>query len=181
MKIRENRTWILVGAGLVILEAFLFWKYGYHWIKTLRYQVLTAFLVALGVIDYREQLVPNRLLLILSGIRGILLIIEVILFREIWADLLISAFAGMGMGFLVFLIAKLIARNGIGWGDIKLTAVMGSYLGSSLILFDILVCLILCAVYSLVQLIGKKKTLHDSLPMVPFFSVGTILLLIIGF
>ena len=85
------------------------------------------------------------------------------------------------LGFLIFFLARIFSRKSVGMGDVKLAAVLGWYLGGSLIWFDIVVSLSLAALYSIVQLILKKLNMKDSIPLAPFFSVGTILILLLGF
>ena len=93
----------------------------------------------------------------------------------------LKAGGGMLLGFLIFLLARIFSRKSVGMGDVKLAAVLGWYLGGSLIWFDIVVSLSLAALYSIVQLILKKLNMKDSIPLAPFFSVGTILILLLGF
>lgn len=162
-------------------ELFLFIKYGYHWTKILRYLCLSSFLVVIACIDYKKTIIPNRLLLYMLIIRGILLAVELLSFTENRMEILISAFGGMGTGFLLFLAAYFFSRKSIGLGDVKLTAMLGWYLGSSLIWLDVITALCLAAGYSVIQLLRKKLTMKDSIPLAPFFSIGTVLILIIGF
>lgn len=171
-------------AALIALEFlayFLFVQYGYHWIKIIRYLGLIACLVILAVVDLRSRVVPNRVLICMFTIRALLLAGEIVLFSDYWKEVLISAAGGAVTGFLIFLFTYLFARKGIGLGDVKLMGVLGWYLGASLIWWDIVFCMMLAAVYSIIQLLRKKIRLKDSIPMVPFFSVGTILLLLLGF
>ena len=132
--IKEKKYILLIIAALVLAEIFFFSKYGYHWLKAVRYMILTVFMVFLGFIDQQKTIIPNKLLLFMFVIRAV-----------------------------------------------KLAAVLGWYLGGSLIWFDIVVSLSLAALYSIVQLILKKLNMKDSIPLAPFFSVGTILILLLGF
>ena len=113
--------------------------------------------------------------------RAMLLIGEIGAEPAWWKECLKSAFGGLGLGLVIFLAAWFLSRKSIGMGDVKLAAVIGWYLGGSLIWFDPVVCLSLSAIFSIVQLLRKKLTMKDSIPLAPFFSVGTILILIIGF
>lgn len=81
----------------------------------------------------------------------------------------------------IFLLAYLISRGNVGMGDVKLLGVIGAYLGAALIWWDMVVCLFLCAFYSVVQLLRKKLKMKDSIPLAPFFTVGTIFILLVGF
>ena len=167
--IKEKKYILLIIAALVLAEIFFFSKYGYHWLKAVRYMILTVFMVFLGFIDQQKTIIPNKLLLFMFVIRAVIL------------DILKSAGGGMLLGFLIFFLARIFSRKSVGMGDVKLAAVLGWYLGGSLIWFDIVVSLSLAALYSIVQLILKKLNMKDSIPLAPFFSVGTILILLLGF
>ena len=179
--LKEKKYVPVIIAVLVVTEAFLFTFYGYHWLKTVRYLILSAFLVVLGFIDSKRTLIPNQLLIMMLVARAMLLIGEIGAEPAWWKECLKSAFGGLGLGLVIFLAAWFLSRKSIGMGDVKLAAVIGWYLGGSLIWFDLvgvsqLVCNIqYCAAFA------KKLTMKDSIPLAPFFSVGTILILIIGF
>ena len=174
--IKEKKYILLIIAALVLAEIFFFSKYGYHWLKAVRYMILTVFMVFLGFIDQQKTIIPNKLLLFMFVIRAVILAGEITVKPSYWLDILKSA-----GGFLIFLLARIFSRKSVGMGDVKLAAVLGWYLGGSLIWFDIVVSLSLAALYSIVQLILKKLNMKDSIPLAPFFSVGTILILLLGF
>ena len=109
--------------------AVLMQKYGYHMLKILRYWMILYALFLLSFVDYKKRIIPNKILLILLGTRMIFLAAECICFPEIWFEILISSFCGLFGGGLLFLIAGLIARKGLGMGDVKMIAVTGFYLG----------------------------------------------------
>ena len=175
--IKEKKYILLIIAALVLAEIFFFSKYGYHWLKAVRYMILTVFMVFLGFIDQQKTIIPNKLLLFMF----VILAGEITVKPSYWLDILKSAGGGMLLGFLIFLLARIFSRKSVGMGDVKLAAVLGWYLGGSLIWFDIVVSLSLAALYSIVQLILKKLNMKDSIPLAPFFSVGTILILLLGF
>lgn len=179
--IKEKKYILPLIAVLVLAEIFFFRNYGYHWMKAVRYIILTIFMVFLGFIDQQKTIIPNRLLIIMFVIRAVILGGEITVKPSFWMDILKSAIGGMILGFLIFMLARIFSRKSIGMGDVKLTAVLGWYLGGALIWFDIVVSLSLAAVYSIIQLILKKLNMKDSIPLAPFFSVGTILILLLGF
>lgn len=164
-----------------VLSCFLFCKYGYHWTKILRYLCLTGFMLFLAVIDHKKSIVPNRLLAVMMVIRAVLLVIEIAAYPVYWKEKIISAAGGMLAGLILFLLAYFLSRKSIGLGDVKLVAVLGWYLGLSLIWWDLVAGLLLAGIYSVVQLARKKLSMKDSIPLVPFLAAGTILILLLGF
>ena len=178
MKKKKLKIILLI---LELLGGILFTQYGYHWLKIIRYLFLMGFLVILADIDREKMLIPNKILGVMLLTRVILLTGEVYFFPEYWKESLISAGSGFLTGLVIFFLAYLLSRKSIGMGDVKLAAVLGTYLGSALIWWDFAICLALAAVYSVIQLLRKKLTMKDSIPLAPFFSIGTILVLLMGF
>lgn len=153
-------------------ELVLFMNYGYHWTKIARYLVLSGFLAVIACVDYKKTIIPNKLLLYMLLIRGVLLAAELFIFTEYRKEILISSFGGLGTGFLIFLLSYILSRKSIGLGDVKLAAVIGWYLGSALIWMDVIIALSLAAGYSIIQLVRKKLTMKDSIPLAPFSPSG---------
>lgn len=176
----RKRNLLLIGI-LGVAGIFLWWNYGYHWLKIIRYLVLVVFLVLIGAIDLEKRIIPNKFLLVLVGIRAILLAGDILLYPSYWGELLISAFGGMLAGFLVFLLAYFISRKSIGLGDVKLIAVIGFYVGMSLIWSAMVAGLLLAGIYSCIQLVRKKISMKDYIPLAPFLAAGTILIMLLGF
>ena len=80
----------------------------------------------------------------------------------------------------MFLLADVISKGGIGMGDIKLFAVVGSYMGSGSILAVIFLTVMASAAYSAVMLLFKKVKWKEEIPFAPFILVGTVLTMALG-
>lgn len=92
---------------------------------------------------------------------------------------LLSSLTGAATGFLILLAAALVSRNGngIGGGDIKLTAAMGFVYGPACMTAVLLIASGLAAIASLMMAIRQKKLKNRqalSLPFVPFLSIGSL-------
>ena len=172
---KKKKIFFLAFLLTEVVSCFLFYRYDYHWTKILRYLCLTGFMLVLAVIDHEKSIVPNKLLVAMLVIRAVLLVIEVAVYPVYWKEKMISAVGGMLVGLILFLLAYVLSRKSIGLGDVKLAAVLGWYLGLSLIWWD------LVGIYSVVQLARKKLSMKDSIPLVPFLATGTILILLLGF
>ena len=72
-KMALNKTNLVIIIFLELVGIFLWKNYGYHWLKIVRYVILTACLVPLGIIDYKQRIIPNKILLVMTGIRAVLL------------------------------------------------------------------------------------------------------------
>lgn len=82
--------------------------------------------VQLSVIDWRLRILPNVLVLP-SGLIGVVLLFLSAAFEHRWADLARSL-VGAGVLFLVYLILAILSPAGLGMGDVKLAGVVGLYL-----------------------------------------------------
>ena len=178
---KKKKIFFLAFLLTEVVSCFLFYRYDYHWTKILRYLCLTGFMLVLAVIDHEKSIVPNKLLVVMLVIRAVLLVIEVAVYPVYWKEKMISAVGGMLVGLILFLLAYVLSRKSIGLGDVKLAAVLGWYLGLSLIWWDLVAGLLLAGIYSVVQLARKKLSMKDSIPLVPFLAAGTILILLLGF
>lgn len=181
--IYEKRLLILFVAGLMILflpGAYLMQIYGYHILKIVRYWIIMYALLLLSFLDFKKQIIPNRALAALLGVRTILLLMDCLVFPEVWLELLISSFAGLMGGGLLFLVAGLIARKGIGMGDIKLIAVLGYYLGFQVLMSDMVISLFFTVIGGVANLVLRKASMRSEMPFVPFVAAGTVITILLG-
>lgn len=94
--------------------------------------------------------------------------------------MVISAGAGMIFSGGMFLICYVIARGGIGAGDVKLLAVLGYWMGVGAVFTVIFLTVLLAAVYSGAGLLLRKVRLKQEMPFAPFVLAGTILTMMLG-
>ena len=81
-------------------------------------------------------------------------------------------------GFAVFLVFYCL--GGMGGGDIKLTAMIGAFLGWQGVFVTIFLAALSGAVSGLFLMIIKKKGRKDALPFGPFLAIGALLALLWG-
>lgn len=162
---------------LLTVEFFLF---SYSIVKIVRYLVLLAAMFVIAWIDQISRRIPNRILLLLLAIRAIILLVEWIMIPAMGMSLLISALIGMLLGGGLFLLAHFISRGGVGMGDVKLFAVIGTYVGAGSIMGLVFLTALASALYSIVMLIRRKINLKEEIPFAPFVLVGTVLTMALG-
>ena len=162
-----------------IICYFIFLSYGYPIIKILRYIFLINMLIILAYIDYKKTIIPNKILIIMIGVRLIFIAIECLLYKDLVYSILLLAFLGLIVGSGIFLIASFIIKNSLGMGDVKLMGVIGFYVGIT----DLFSCMLLSLLISLtvgcVLIMAKKITSKDFIPFAPFLALGTILTLLL--
>jgi leader peptidase (prepilin peptidase) / N-methyltransferase len=181
---RISARYPVVEALTGALSALIAWRLGFGW-PALAGLVLTWFLIALAFIDIDHQLLPDGLTLPLLWI-GLLL--------SLWgpqpggaaipADLrssVIGAVAGYLSLWSVFHLFRLATgKEGMGYGDFKLFAALGTWLGWQMLLPIILVAAAVGAVAGIVLLSVKGRDRGTPIPFGPFLAASGWLTLMFG-
>ncbi|MGH8297444.1 MAG: prepilin peptidase, partial [Steroidobacteraceae bacterium] len=174
----------IVEALTGILSAAVAWKLGVTW-STAAALVMTWFLVALAFIDLDTQLLPDSLTLPL-----------------LWLGLLLSLFApgpsgapvpvdmrssiiGAIAGYLCLwtvyhLFRLLTAKEGMGYGDFKLLAAIGAWLGWQMLLPTILIAAAVGAVAGIALLAFRGQNRSTPIAFGPFLAAAGWLMLMFG-
>lgn len=92
-------------------------------------EVLLILGYAAAVKDFREQTVPNRLVLAMLEVWCMILVPQLFIHPETGLSLLFSGAVGALFAGVVFLTVYFVSRKGLGGGDVKLITVFGLYLG----------------------------------------------------
>jgi len=170
--------WVEVGSGF--LFAFTYWYFG----LSVEFAI-TAFygslFIVLGVIDLEHGLILNK---IVYPVAAVALIISVFLpqsevFLLPWPVSLNGVIGGI-IGFIFLLIPLLIYSGGMGWGDVKMAALIGLAIGFPLVLVALLLASILGGLVGGTLLLLKIKKRKDPIPFGPFLSLTTIATLLWG-
>ncbi|MBM7622733.1 prepilin peptidase [Sporohalobacter salinus] len=155
-----------------ILFLILFQQYHFS-IEFGVYAFLSLLLIVSSFIDFKHQIIPNRITYF-GFISGIILSL---LFNHIT---IISALLGavIPAGFL-FLIS-VITKGGLGMGDVKFVAMVGSYLGAGYTLIGIFIGSIVGSVIGLLLIISGIKSRKSRIPFGPLLALGNLLMLLKG-
>lgn len=175
----RNIKQIVFGVGLIISIFSLFLVFAYLYDVTcvfaIKRIILSAVLWPIAFIDYRKHIIQNKVLLSLLILRIVIAIVE--LFCDIKSaklELLSCLIAGVGI-LAILCVMRLIVRDGIGFGDIKLFAIIGLYLGVRGVIPTIFLSFVVSFVISIFMLAAKKKNKKDYLAFAPSILIGTLL------
>jgi len=146
--------------------------------KILKYLSMLFILAAIAWVDWRVRKIPNMLLLLLISTRFLFFAYESIKEPDYIRFNLIQMGFGALLCLAVLLFCRILVRNSIGMGDIKLFAVLGTYFGYD-VLRVMLFSFLCTAAYSIYLLVFKKMNKKDSVPMGPFIFFGTILSIVV--
>lgn len=140
--------------------------------------VLLWGLVALTVIDLDEQLLPDQLTLPLMWL-GLLVNIDS-LFTDL-TSAVIGAAAGYLSLWLVFQVFRLITgREGMGYGDFKLLAVFGAFLGWQMLPLVILLSSLIGAIVGIGLVVLRGRDRQIPIPFGPYLAVAGFVALLWG-
>ena len=142
----------------------------------IKYLILTPMLLSVVVIDYKLQIIPNRLNLTMFEIGLIFTFLYGFSNVAISINMLLGMLAGGGIFLLITLLGGLVyGREAMGLGDVKLMGALGLYFGLTNIIIVSLVSFLVCALISIILLATKIKKTDGYIPFGPFIVVGAFI------
>jgi leader peptidase (prepilin peptidase)/N-methyltransferase len=142
--------------------------------------------IIIFVIDLEHSLILNKVIYPTMLVALLLsLIPESWLTREAWLTTVIqpgiaSAALGGAIGFVIFLLIAVVSRGGMGWGDVKLAALIGLATGFPLVFVAIIMGAILGGIVAVVLLVARRRGRREMIPFGPFLAVAAMATLLWG-
>lgn len=147
-----------------------------------KFLLLTPMLLSVFVIDYRLQIIPNRLNLTIFEIGFIFAFLYGLSNVAITINMLLGMLAGGGIFLAITLLGGLFyGKEAMGFGDVKLMGALGLYFGLSNIIIITLVSFLIGAVLSIVLLATKMKKSDEYIPFGPFIVIATFISMYVPF
>lgn len=186
---KQNKTinYTLIVAIAITYMALLY-CYGFSFniandLSLIKYMILTPMLLSALIIDYKIQIIPNRLNLtifetglIFTFLSGVFINLNVAI------NMLLGCLIGGGIFLIITLIGGLIAgKEAMGFGDVKLMGAMGLYLGAINIVAVTVIAFLLGALISIILLATKKKKTDEYIPFGPFIVIAAFIVILIPF
>ncbi|MEF9970117.1 MAG: A24 family peptidase [Ruthenibacterium sp.] len=140
------------------------------------FAMLTGVLLLAALCDLRYTILPDELLL-LGAVLGILLYFGGALrtMQPMWYLPFVGASLGFfGLWGVLTLAAKLYHTDAIGFGDVKLLALLGFLCGPAGLGVAVLLAVFSAAIVCIPLLIFKKKSRTDAFPFGPFLVGGAL-------
>jgi leader peptidase (prepilin peptidase)/N-methyltransferase len=167
----------IVEAFTGALSALLIWHFGSGW-AGLATLVFAYLLIAMTFIDADTQLLPDDLTLPLLWL-GLLLNLSG-LFVPL-SDAVIGAAAGYLSLWVIYWAFKLLTgKEGMGYGDFKLLAALGAWLGWKMLPIIILFSSLVGAVVGIVLIIVARRGRDIPIPFGPYLAAAGLLALLYG-
>ena len=152
-------------------------------LKLIQSLLLTPMLVSAFCIDYKLQIIPNRLTLtmfetgiIFSFLRGLNNLNVAV---EMWLGMLLGAGIFIILTFFGNIVLK---KETMGFGDVKLMGALGLFFGWRSIIAISILSFFIAAIFSLVLIIKnklKKQDTSEFIPFGPFIVLATFIVMFI--
>jgi leader peptidase (prepilin peptidase)/N-methyltransferase len=169
-------TWYLaVELGTGIVFAVMALRFGLSPVLP-AFWLLAALAVVLAVIDLQHRRLPDALTLPAYPAAAVLLGAAALAVPG-GARHFLGALAGMAAAWLIFVLLALAHPAGLGWGDVKLSGVLGLYLGwlgAAAVAAGLLGSFVLAALAGLVLIATGRATRKSQIPFGPFMLASAV-------
>jgi leader peptidase (prepilin peptidase) / N-methyltransferase len=128
--------------------------------------LISMFMIII-VSDIHYMIIPDKILLWFAGI---FLLERIFLPLTPWWDSLLGAVTG----FVLLLIIAIVSKGGMGFGDVKLYALLGFVLGFKLVLLSFFLSTLYGAVIGSLALLFRIVKKRQPIPFGPFIAAGTL-------
>ncbi|MFR0822616.1 MAG: prepilin peptidase [Clostridia bacterium] len=148
--------------------------------ELVKYMLLIPMLLSAVVIDWKYQIIPNRLNLTIFEVGLVFAFMQGAYNINLAMDLLLGAVVGAGIFLIITLLGGMIAgKEAMGFGDVKLMGALGLFFGWRKIIAVSLIAFLLGAIISIILLVSKKKKTDEYIPFGPFIVMGAMVVMLV--
>lgn len=148
----------------------------------IKYMILLPMLLCAFVVDLKEQIIPNRLNLLMFEIGLVFVFLYGFTNINIALNMLIGMVAGGGIFLIITLLGGLIAgKEAMGMGDVKLMGALGLYFGLQNIVVVSVLAFLIGAIGSIIFMIISKKNANTYIPFGPFIVISSVITIFVPF
>jgi leader peptidase (prepilin peptidase)/N-methyltransferase len=143
--------------------------------------VLTASLIAISAIDLEHFIIPNKIVYP-TGYAGVILLALAALLEHDWAPFGRGLLGGLA-AFTFFFLLHLAVPAGMGFGDVRLSAVLGlflGWLGWGYVLGGLFTGFLYGAVIGMLLIAFGRRGRRQHIPFGPFLAAGTMTFVLFG-
>ena len=179
----EYKRKFSINYKLIIINAVVYVALLYKFnisLNLFRFALLTPMLVTAFIVDYKIQIIPNRLNLTMFEIGLIFTFVFGMQNLNVAKDMLLGMFIGGGIFLLITLIGGAIAgKEAMGLGDVKLMGALGLFFGRVDIAIISVLSFLIGAIISVGIVLAKKNRKDGYVPFGPFIVIATIIALFV--
>jgi leader peptidase (prepilin peptidase)/N-methyltransferase len=167
----------IVEAVTGLLSAVLIWHFGSGWLG-LASLAFAYFLIAMTLIDYDTKTLPDDLtypllwLGLLVNLNGTIVPLR---------DAVIGAMAGYVALWAVYWLFKLATgKEGMGYGDFKLLAALGAWMGWAMLPTIIILSSVVGAIVGISLIVFARRDRNNPIPFGPYLAAAGMIALLYG-
>jgi leader peptidase (prepilin peptidase)/N-methyltransferase len=167
----------IVEAVTGLLSAVLIWHFGSGWLG-LASLLFAYFLIAMTLIDYDTKTLPDDLTYPLLWL-GLLINLDgtIVPLR----DAVIGAMAGYLSLWAVYWMFKLATgKEGMGYGDFKLLAALGAWMGWAMLPTIIILSSVVGAIVGISLIVFARRDRNNPIPFGPYLAAAGMIALLYG-
>ena len=166
--------YLLIEIICASMAVMIFYKYKISW-TCLLFGIGACGLVLNSLTDFESGDVFD-IFAIAPGVLGLLVRIA-----GGWPAVL-DGIEGAAVGWGIFALIIFLSRGGMGWGDASFMGGMGAVLGMKFTLAALYIGILAGGAFAIIMIIiGRFKWgRHDTMPLVPFLSIGCFVIMIFG-
>ena len=152
-----------------LLSGVVAWQFGATWLA-LAFLVLTWSLISLTMIDFDHQLLPDNITLPLLWL-GLLVNALLPGTTVSAADAVLGAIIGyMSLWSLYWVFKMLTGKEGMGYGDFKLLAALGAWMGWQSLLLIVILSSLVGAIVGIALLLLRGRDRNIPIPFGPYLA-----------
>lgn len=149
-------------------------------IDTIKFMLLIPMLLIAFLVDYKLQIIPNRLTLTIFEFGLIFTFVETLLNTNLGINIFINNILGMLVGGGIFLLITLVGgllagKEAMGFGDVKLMGALGLFFGWVNMIIISVMAFLFAAIISIIILISRRKKINEYIPFGPFIVVASVI------
>ncbi|WP_448679302.1 prepilin peptidase [Pseudomonas nicosulfuronedens] len=172
-----SKRYPLIELACGMLSAFIAWHYGFGW-QTGAMLLLTWGLLAMSMIDVDHQLLPDALVLPLLWLG--LIVNHFGLFTSLGDALWGAVFGYLSLWSVYWLFKLITGKEGMGYGDFKLLAMLGAWGGWQVLPLTILFSSLVGAVLGVIMLRLRNAETSTPIPFGPYLAIAGWIALLWG-
>lgn len=170
-----------------IIYVGILYRYGIHskWIENLdliKYIILTPMLLSAFVIDYKLQIIPNRLNLTIFETGLIFAFLYGFSDVAISINMILGMLAGGGIFLAITLLGGLVyGKEAMGLGDVKIMGGLGLYFGLANIVIVSVTSFLIGAVLSILLIATRLRKMDEYIPFGPFIVISALITMFVPY
>ena len=148
----------------------------------IKYMILAPMLISACMIDFKLQIIPNRLNLTIFEVGLVFTFLYGMSNVAIAINMALGMIAGAGIFLLITLLGGVFyGKEAMGFGDVKLMGAIGLFFGLSNIIIITLLSFLIGAILSIFLLLSKIRKTDEYIPFGPFIVIASFISMYVPF